>query len=65
MNSIKTTFYDLKNFIILWLSQSLSSLGSAMTNYALVIWSYQQYHTTTICRCYHKFTDTEKILSKS
>ena len=46
MNSIKTTFYDLKNFIILWLSQSLSSLGSAMTNYALVIWSYQQYHST-------------------
>ena len=48
MNSIKTTFYDLKNFIILWLSQSLSSLGSAMTNYALVIWSYQQYHSALI-----------------
>jgi len=48
MNSIKTTFYDLKNFTILWLSQSLSSLGSAMTNYALVIWSYQQYHSALI-----------------
>lgn len=43
MNSIKTSFNDLKNFIILWLSQSFSFLGSAMTNYALVIWSYQQY----------------------
>lgn len=43
MNSIKTSLYDLKYFIILWSSQSFSSLGSAMTNFALVIWSYQQY----------------------
>ncbi len=43
MNSIKTGFHDLKYFIILWLSQSFSALGSAMTNFALVIWSYQQY----------------------
>lgn len=43
MNSIKNSLYDLKYFIILWLSQSFSSLGSAMTNFALVIWSYQQY----------------------
>ncbi len=43
MNSMKTTLNELKSFIILWLSQSFSSLGSAMTNYALVIWSYQQY----------------------
>ncbi len=43
MNSIKTSFNDLKYFIILWLSQSLSALGSGMTNYVLVIWSYEQY----------------------
>lgn len=43
MNSIKTSLQDLKYFIILWLSQSFSALGSAMTNFALVIWSYQQY----------------------
>lgn len=43
MNSIKTGFQDLKHFIILWLSQSFSSLGSGMTSFALVIWSYQQY----------------------
>jgi len=43
MNSIKNSLNDLKYFIILWLSQSFSSLGSAMTNFALVIWSYQQY----------------------
>lgn len=32
----------LKYFLILWSTQSLSSLGSAMTSFALVIWSYQQ-----------------------
>ena len=29
-------------FLLLWSTQSLSSLGSAMTSFALVIWSYQQ-----------------------
>lgn len=36
MNTLK----ELKLFIILWLTQSLSALGSAMTNFALVIWLY-------------------------
>lgn len=43
MNLFQKTFHDLKYFIILWASQSFSALGSAMTNFALVIWSYQQY----------------------
>jgi len=43
MNSIKIFIKELRDFLILWLSQSFSSLGSAMTNFALVIWSYQQY----------------------
>lgn len=43
MSSIETGLKDLKYFIILWLSQSFSSLGSSMTHFALVIWSYQQY----------------------
>ncbi len=34
------TFKELKTFIILWLTQSFSALGSAMTNFALVIWLY-------------------------
>ena len=37
---MKNTFYELKGFFILWLTQSLSALGSAMTNFALVIWLY-------------------------
>lgn len=38
---MKNIFYDLKSFFILWITQSFSALGSAMTNFALVIWIYQ------------------------
>ena len=31
-----------KPFLILWSTQALSALGSAMTSFALVVWSYQQ-----------------------
>lgn len=37
---MKNIFNELKAFFILWLTQSLSALGSAMTNFALVIWLY-------------------------
>jgi Major Facilitator Superfamily. len=43
MNAIKIFIKELHDFLILWLTQSFSSLGSAMTNFALVVWSYQQY----------------------
>lgn len=33
---------ELKNFILLWSTQSLSQLGSAMTNFALVIYLYEK-----------------------
>ena len=33
---------DFKKFIIFWLSQSVSQLGSEMTSFALTIWAYQQ-----------------------
>lgn len=35
-------FRGLKYFLILWSTQGLSALGSAMTSFALVIWSYQR-----------------------
>lgn len=35
------TLKELRLFIFLWLTQSFSSLGSAMTNFALVIWLYK------------------------
>ena len=34
---------DCKYLLILWSTQSLSQLGSAMTGFALVLWSYGQY----------------------
>lgn len=41
MNKIKYMFQGLHSFLLLWSTQALSSLGSGMTSYALVIWSYQ------------------------
>lgn len=35
-------FKETKTFLLLWITQSFSGLGSAMTSYALVIWSYTQ-----------------------
>ena len=33
---------EMRTFLLLWITQSFSSFGSAMTSYALVIWSYMQ-----------------------
>lgn len=42
MKKYITTIREMKPFLFLWLTQSFSGLGSAMTSYALVIWSYSQ-----------------------
>lgn len=39
--------YKLKSFFILWASQMISSLGTAMTNYAIIIWTYKQQGTVS------------------
>ena len=39
---MKNRIHELKNFYILWTTQELSQLGSAMTNFALTLWLYQQ-----------------------
>ncbi len=36
------TIHDLQSFLVLWIGQSISALGSSMTNYALIIWAYQR-----------------------
>lgn len=38
---------ELRDFLLLWSSQAVSELGTAMTNYALVIWIYEQKGTAT------------------
>ena len=48
MNTLKTTIKELRSFLILWLSQSFSALGSSMTNFALIIWSYQEHESALV-----------------
>ena len=42
MNNKKTDQKQMRSYLLLWFSQMISGLGSAMTAYALVIWSYTQ-----------------------
>lgn len=39
---MKNTIKELKTFLVLWSTQSLSSLGSSMTNFALTLWLYEK-----------------------
>lgn len=42
INNFLRALHEMRTFLILWLTQTFSSLGSAMTGYALVLWSYEQ-----------------------
>ncbi len=42
MKKRKNPFQGLHTFLILWSTQMLSALGSSMTSFALIVWSYQQ-----------------------
>lgn len=42
MKKYKELWLEMREFLLLWLTQAFSGLGSAMTSYALVIWSYTQ-----------------------
>ena len=42
MKQTLNDLYEMRGYLILWLTQMISGLGSAMTSYALVIWSYTQ-----------------------
>ena len=33
---------EIRNFGVLWLTQAFSSLGSSMTNFALILWTYEE-----------------------
>lgn len=41
-NRIKGNIKDLRQFLILWSTQSLSQLGSSMTAFALTLWLYEK-----------------------
>ncbi|MBQ3879361.1 MAG: MFS transporter, partial [Oscillospiraceae bacterium] len=38
----KNTIKELRSFLLLWSSQAVSALGTAMTEYALIVWVYAQ-----------------------
>lgn len=38
---------ELRSFLILWGSQAVSSFGTAMTNFSLIIWDYKQQGTVS------------------
>lgn len=42
MNYIKKRLYPLKDFLILWSTQSVSQLGSSITAFALTLWLYEK-----------------------
>ena len=37
MNNWKTTAREMRDYLTLWATQALSALGSAMTNFALIL----------------------------
>ena len=55
-------FSGLKSFLILWSSQAVSSLGSAMTSYALVLWTYGKQGTATSVALLTFFTYLPSII---
>lgn len=42
INDFMAAVRGMRDFLLLWLTQTFSALGSAMTGYALVLWSYEQ-----------------------
>lgn len=42
MKNYKNTLLEMRTFLLLWIIQAFSGLGSSMTSYALVVWSYSQ-----------------------
>ncbi len=40
MKNFMKILREMRTFLLLWITQSFSSFGSAMTSYSLVIWSY-------------------------
>lgn len=55
-------FSDLRIFLILWGSQTVSTLGTAMTNFALIVWVYGQKETASSITLLSVFSFLPSIL---
>ena len=45
--TLSNHFDGLKSFFALWASQAVSTLGSSMTSFALIIWAYERQGTAS------------------
>ncbi len=61
MKSIQK-FAGMRHFLILWAGQSVSALGSAMTNFALILWAYGKQGTASSITLLSFFTYLPSIL---
>ncbi len=55
-------FLQLRDFLILWSSQAVSTLGTAITNFALIIWVYEQKGTASSITLLSVFSFLPSIL---
>ena len=58
----KNVFFELRDFLILWGSQAVSTLGTAMTNFALVVWVFRQKGTASSITLLSVFSFLPSIL---
>lgn len=58
----KNVFFELRDFLILWGSQAVSTLGTAMTNFALIVWVYGQKGTASSITLLSVFSFLPSIL---
>ena len=56
MNNLKMICKELHSFLILWSTQSLSLLGSSMTSFALILWTYEALHGAAAIASFIIFT---------
>ena len=62
--NIKSIFKGLRSFLILWSSQTVSALGTAMTEFALTIWVYEQNESEVYDKGSNKPTpDTQRAVA--
>ena len=47
MKNTKNNISSLRGFLLLWASQSISAMGTAMSSYALTVWIYGQNGTAS------------------
>ncbi len=56
------SYREMKSFLLLWLGQSVSMLGSSMTSYALILWVYGRTGTASSIALLSFFTYLPSIL---